>query len=423
MNWLSNLAKNAAHAIQDEITLTFEDPGCRFLPILATVALTDFPSPERRTWLSAKLNRDYGSDYLVVNLSGQTYSTAPFLGHVLDIVMSGCVPPLEVLLRLVVEAHKWLESARGRVIIIHGGSDAAVDSVGAIGPALVFLAAYSAWIGVRANPKEAIIELCQRLRLNEERAVWPSQRRYLSYFELLQRGLAPSPSGSAGESFVLQRVVLEKIVGDSADRYLEVWQQESCIFLAEIEKLAEGGERREVKIDRPCSGDISVRILRSKQKVGMAPVVPTGKARPVPGLNIRGGDNASKQLEFQVCFNTHFVTSGEFLRYLKSDIDASSGKAPDGCSMDIFFEKKERKDSDEFNLAEEMAAAGGNFVTPRTGGRQAGADVFELDEESDEDLEGVADHTCAKSITGGTQIFVPKDVGAFFRSIRNGGGR
>ena len=37
--------------------------------------------------------------YLVVNLSGQTYDTVELQGPVMDIVMSGCVPPIDVLSR------------------------------------------------------------------------------------------------------------------------------------------------------------------------------------------------------------------------------------------------------------------------------------------------------------------------------------
>ena len=118
-----------------EWQLTFVDYSCRLSLVRPNLMATDFPSRPRQHWLAARLNRDHQGSYLLINLSGTSYDTFELQGlskregghcvpgPVMDIMMSGCVPPLEVLLRLVVSVHQWLNHTR-HVVVVHG-ADAA----------------------------------------------------------------------------------------------------------------------------------------------------------------------------------------------------------------------------------------------------------------------------------------------------------
>jgi len=248
------------------------------------------------------------------------------------------------------------------------------------------------------------------------RAVWPSQRRYLSYFELLQRGLMPTPSSGAAPTgaILLKRVVLVEVGGDSISRYLELWQQESCIFQAEIECLEET-TAAVVSVDRKCVGDVSVRVLR----VAQAGAQDDDSAQPFEERSVQ---QPSREVEFQVCFHTAFVTTGEFIRFLRGDIDASSGTRQEGSSIDLFFERKDDKEGDATPDADSPDAAAS---APNTDASAAGSSMFfnlADDDSDDETFEepptAFETGTTAKSMSGGTQIFSPKDVDKFFSATR-----
>lgn len=102
----------------------------------------------------------------------------------MDIMMSGCVPPLELLLRLVVSVHQWLNKATRHVVVVHGADDpettAGKYGAGAL-PVVLFFACYLSWVGKADHPKEAMLEVSRRMGMAQP--LRPSQLRYLSASE------------------------------------------------------------------------------------------------------------------------------------------------------------------------------------------------------------------------------------------------
>eukprot|EP00438_Fugacium_kawagutii_P021896 Skav219761 [mRNA] locus=scaffold569:290381:297942:- [translate_table: standard] len=164
--------------VAEEWQFTFEDYSCRLSLVRPNLIAADFPSRPRQHWLgpesceerkrerqlASRLNRDHPS-YLVINLSGCIYDTFELQGPVMDIMMSGCVLPLEVLLRLVVSVHHWLARAAGNVVVVHGADEPCGTSAnygpGSF-PVVLFFACYLSWVGKADHPKEAMLEVSRQ---------------------------------------------------------------------------------------------------------------------------------------------------------------------------------------------------------------------------------------------------------------------
>jgi hypothetical protein len=152
-----------------------------------------------------------------------------------------------------------------------------------------------------------MLDVCESVDIPEV-SVRPSQRRYLTYFELLQRGVV-EPSKRAPVQ--LKKLVLVGIGGDGLCRTLEVWQRDQLLFSTELGVADVDGAF--VHVGGCCSGDLCVRILQS---------------------GVVGQGASAQSLEMQVCFHTSFIVDG-FVRFTDRDIDACSRTNLSGCSIDI----------------------------------------------------------------------------------------
>ncbi|CAK9012178.1 unnamed protein product [Durusdinium trenchii] len=340
-------AKEAAEAIQKEWQFTFEDYSCRLSLVRPNLIATDFPSRPRQHWLAARLNRDHSGSYLVINLSGTSYDTYELQGPCMDIMMSGCVLPLEVLLRLVVSVQQWLSRAARNVVVVHGadvsqyctlqrflfkvlckvppnmelaglssifakdGSGTAANYGPGSFPVVLFFACYLSWVGKADHPKEAMVEVTRRMGIS--RSLWPSQLRYLSYFELLQRGKLDLWSHPAR----LARVVLVHAGSHLRDRALEVWKQEQLIFRTNVSEDDDVCHTSAFRITSPAEGDLSLRLVSRRAQEDDGAV----------------GD---WELELQVCFHTALIAlAGGFTRFPSSEIDSACEQS---CTVDVFVE-------------------------------------------------------------------------------------
>jgi len=336
--WAAQLAKDTSAAIQDEFKFTFDDNCTRLFNIRPNLVAVEFPSRDRRRYLANLMNESYGSDYLVVNLSGETYDTSAFQGPVMDIVLTGCVPPLEILLRLCVSVQSWLSQSPSRCLIVHGAEAGWFDtslSASSFGPAVVLFACYLSWLGCATHPLEAMLDVCELVNITEA-SVQPSQQRYLTYFELLQRGIV-EPSKRAPVQ--LKRIVLVGVGGDELCRTLEVWHRDQMMFSTDLGETDVDGAF--VHVSGGCSGDLCVRILRS---------------------GIAGQADSAQILEMQVCFHTAFVVDG-FVRFMERDIDACGQTNLSGCSIDVLV------------LPEDAAPRPASRVTPRSPGAAANSPI------------------------------------------------
>lgn len=315
------LARHVATAVREDYRRTFDEFACRLDAVLPNLLATDFPSRNKQHWLAERLKREYGDGcYLVVNLSGRSYDTFELHGPVMDVVMSGCVPPLEVLLRLCVSVRKWLAASPGHVLVAHGANASLGGIAANSGPVVVLFSCYLSWDGRVTNPQEGFLQACSALGVPEE-ALWPSQRRYAGYFGLSQRELVHT---AEPVPMLLSRIVLVEIGGDGQHRQVEVWQQDQLLFRSYVCDPEIPGAVLHVRVN--CQGDMSVRVLRARE----------GKLevdRPAPCAM------EYMVLELQACFHTAFVQDG-FLRFAAHELDiVDARELGKGSSIDLLFEE------------------------------------------------------------------------------------
>ncbi|CAE8593240.1 unnamed protein product, partial [Polarella glacialis] len=396
----ASISMNAAKAVQKELILTFEDYACHVHPVRKNLFAMEFPSRSRQHWQGARLNRDHPGGYMVVNLSGCTYETVELQGPVMDVIMSGSVPPLEVLLRLCVSAHRWLGRSSNNVIVAHGLDDRGGAAVGpGIGPVVLLFACYLSWAGLADHPKEAMLEVCNTLGIKEE--VSPSQARYLSYFELLQRGRLDLATQA---TMRLARLVLMELGAGDYFRAVEAWQQDKLLFRADVDDDSMS-HAFAFRVDVLCRGDLSIRVLR--------------RQRPDEG---QSGAVGQWELEIQVCFHTALVALARgFARFTARELDVSGGgPLEDGCAIDVFLEQAGDEDQEDAEAATAIATA-----AAVEGPKQAeeGIQFFDLsaDDEGDPPEESPEPFFPTQLVDGGhfnrVSVFAPDDIDAFFDEL------
>eukprot|EP00439_Symbiodinium_sp_Y106_P048835 s3317_g6.t1 len=384
-------AREAAAEMQKEFKLTFDDYACHLPEVQPNLIAADFPSRARQHWLAARLNRDHAGRYLVVNLSGATYDNFELQGPVLDVMMSGCVPPLEVLLRLVVSMHRWLTRTPLNVVVAHGPNESAVPTATGPGPCPVVLlyACYLSWLGLADHPREAMQEVMRLLGLPD--VLWPSQRRYLSYFGLLQGGLDLQAQGEGR----LARVVLLHAGSEDRERLLEVWKQDQLVFRAHIREDDDVCHTSALRVtpNDGCFGDLSMRMVTRQR--------PTEK----------GGAVDDWQLEFQVCFHTAFLAAaGGVKRFDAAELDLARGVRPEGCAVDVFLEPMSSEPQDDSENSATAAAAAASRGPRKADGAVEFFDLAAADAEADAEVSGMPD-------SYHHQVFAPDDIDAFFDEL------
>lgn len=381
-------AKTAAKTIHKEFALTFQDYGCQLRYATTNLAAAELPSRSRQHWFAARLNRDHPGNYLIINLSGQTYDTAELQCPVLDIVMSGgCVPPLEVLLRLCVSSHRWLSRSTSCVIVAHGScgwSDPEL-SAGMV-PVLLFFSCYLSWAGLCKNPTAGLLKVCEALEIPNEGL--PSLHRYLRYFEMFIRG---SIELVRYGNVRLARLVLLELTRDGLHRRLEIWQQEKLLLQLPVERCAADVGTLALQVDIPVKGDLSLQILRSKDKEG------------------------PWHFELQVCFHSAFVElAGGFVRFNASELEAAKDVClSEGSAIDVFLGQTSVEDhSDSLDVAATTTAC----LAAVTGPKQAAVDVQLFDMAADDDVDYFRAEADVMSSQRHT-VFAPDDIDAFFNEL------
>lgn len=356
-------AKDAAEALQKEWQFTFEDYSCRLSLVRPNLIATDFPSRPRQHWLAARLNRDHPGSYLVINLSGCVYDTFELQGPVMDIMMSGCVLPLEVLLRLVVSVHHWLARQARNVVVVHGADDPA-GTAASYGPGsfpvVLFFACYLSWVGKADHPKEAMLEVSRRMGISK--TIWPSQLRYLSYFELLQRGNLDLWSHPAR----LARVVLVHMGSQKRDRALEVWKQEHLLFRTNVSEDDDVCHTSAFRITSSAEGDLSLRLVTRQAEV-------------------EDGAVGDWELELQI---------------------DHAAELPEGCTLDVFVER--------LNGGQEDADGSGSAAAAVAERSKQSPDAQFFDLSADD---GVETQDARARESSRLSVFAPDDIDAFFDEL------
>uniref|UniRef100_A0A0G4FH05 Phosphatidylinositol-3,4,5-trisphosphate 3-phosphatase n=1 Tax=Chromera velia CCMP2878 TaxID=1169474 RepID=A0A0G4FH05_9ALVE len=173
--------------------------GAQLHQIRPNLFIMDFPHEDVIEDLSEALRGFHSNAFLMLNMSERTYNTRMFEGDVIDVNFRGLPsPPLDLLLKLQMSVHAWLSSDPINILVVHcyrGHSRSAT-----------FMSAYMAWAGLAEHPLQALEEVCEKVGLDPRTQILPSQKRCLSYVDLLQKGFsAKAPPVS------IRRLILNEI--------------------------------------------------------------------------------------------------------------------------------------------------------------------------------------------------------------------
>eukprot|EP00929_Paragymnodinium_shiwhaense_P100131 TRINITY_DN62198_c0_g1_i1.p1 TRINITY_DN62198_c0_g1~~TRINITY_DN62198_c0_g1_i1.p1 ORF type:complete len:489 (-),score=92.09 TRINITY_DN62198_c0_g1_i1:154-1620(-) len=318
---VSALAEQAVEAIKEEYKFTYEDFGLKIVRVRADLLAVEFPRPNRMSYLAMRLKNEYEDEYLIVNLSGRPYDTSKFKGPVMDIVMSGSVPPLEVLLRLCLSAHRWLnQHGRKRSLVLHGNDDhpdSRREAEASFQRVALFLTCYLGWANSTGSWDVGLAEVVETLQLGSE--LLPSQMRYLRYFESQRRAaatasgaaLAAAPTGgpelaatkrrALDAPMKLSKLVLVSLGGDGFDWHVEVLHLGTRVFKAAF--LDPDVATSAFTVDVACAGDICIKAVRRRRR-----------------KETQGGASQEEETMMELCFHTAFLADG-FTRFEAQDLD------------------------------------------------------------------------------------------------------
>ncbi len=246
----------------------FEGPGGGVSCVTKRIHVINYPLPQHVPHVAKRLNRLFGEKYLVFNLSERGYDSADFLGHVMDIQYRGLpAAPTDLLCELCMSAHRWLAQDSENVLVVH--------CFGGFTRSATFLACYLTWTNAFEHGTDALPFVCDRLKNKQLRAVQPSQRRYINYFQQVLAGKNPQCSPVR-----LNRLILNGIPNFSKDEsnpsftpFVELWQRGECIWTS-LQTLGVGDTKQTVSptvysnadpsismdINFVCSGDLLLRV-------------------------------------------------------------------------------------------------------------------------------------------------------------------
>eukprot|EP00928_Gymnodinium_smaydae_P080402 TRINITY_DN64100_c0_g1_i1.p1 TRINITY_DN64100_c0_g1~~TRINITY_DN64100_c0_g1_i1.p1 ORF type:complete len:479 (+),score=42.31 TRINITY_DN64100_c0_g1_i1:226-1662(+) len=294
-------AREVLNQVHSEYVKTFEEHCCELAYLSTNFIAMEFPTPSKIFYLAHRLNSSHASNYLVVNLSGDTYVTKEFEGQILDITVGIVSPPLDVILRLCASVHKWLLSDSAHVVVVHCNASFLNTAV--------FFCCYQSWAGIVTHPKECL-DLCKaKLGISS----WPpSMLRHLTYFELVRNGfLVPS------EPLRLSRIVVT-VPSQALERpppALEVWQDRPArkVFCSRFESWESGGLVYGFHVSAQVIGDLSIRIRFPDD----------------------GSDIDFITLAFHTAFVDMSVDGVSCTRFSEAELDGSSN----GFCVDLFLER------------------------------------------------------------------------------------
>ena len=189
----------------------------------------DCPSEKTIDTISSTLRSRYNEDaIMIINMSERTYDYDKMPGHVITVNFRGLpAPPLDVLCRLCLQIHQWKSRNSNNLVVVHcfpGYSRSAV-----------LIACYQAWSGKCNHPVDSLIEVCRGLKIDENDAILPSQKRYLNYFfDLLSNGngVPPLPASSLRvKKLIVTGVPNIPMSEDSKFRpFYEIWTNGKLLF-------------------------------------------------------------------------------------------------------------------------------------------------------------------------------------------------
>jgi len=321
---VADAAGKVSDTVQAEYRRTFVELDCQVFTVRPDLLVIEFPSDDKIDRLSTRLNMSYAQRMLILNMSERRYSVTKFEGEVVDVNFRGLpAPPLELLMELCISAQHWLESDSGNVIVVHCFSGYTRSTV--------FLSCFLAFRGMYSSPVDALHRVCDSVGIDDVKAIVPSQRRYLTYFQQCQQGLSP-----LRKRLRLQRTQLNGVPRFESDGnvifrpYLEVWNHGELVYTSFESKQACASTEEPAEFPKGFSasdscvsfilpadiwvdGDVLVRVRH---------VYPSG----------------DRDTALRLTFHTGFVSEG--LQIGKRDLDTACDdpRFPEDFFMDLIFE-------------------------------------------------------------------------------------
>uniref|UniRef100_A0AAV1TCC0 Phosphatidylinositol-3,4,5-trisphosphate 3-phosphatase n=1 Tax=Peronospora matthiolae TaxID=2874970 RepID=A0AAV1TCC0_9STRA len=145
------------------------------------------------------LNGSHQGQYMIWNLSEETYDNSYFDNQVLEFKFPGHpAPPLGLAFKICSSIESWLEADAKNVAVVH-----CLTGKGRTG---TVIACYLAWVGLFSNALESLEYVAKQRQTSVEKLTIPSQRRYIQYFNNVMDGVKPRSSPS-----LLRRVIINTI--------------------------------------------------------------------------------------------------------------------------------------------------------------------------------------------------------------------
>lgn len=312
---MADAASKITENVQAEYKKTFEDLDCKISNIQPDLLVIEYPSDDKIDRLASRLNSTYSDRMLILNLSGSQYHAMKFNGKVVDVELRELpFPPLEVVMEHCLSAQKWLASSHDNVFIVHchkGYSRSAA-----------FLGCFLCFRGEYTSPADALRDVCRALAIDEKSSIFPSERRYLVYFQRVLQGVSPTLG-----RLRLQRVQLNGVPTFESDDiavkpYVEIWNRGKLIF------SSLGNDKTPAVTF--SSSDPCVSFLFSEEVL-----VSTDVLVRIYHVNMDG----SKAIVLSSAFHTGFLHDGFQLAKHELDSACNDVRFSQDSFFDLIFEK------------------------------------------------------------------------------------
>lgn len=191
--------------------------------------LMPFPEPDLLPTLALFLNTQFGKRYMIWNLSERTYDNAPFGGQVIDYVFVGYPnPPLDMLFATCTSIQAWLNTDPGNVAVVHCQATRSRS--------VMTLACFLAWNSQEfLSAMQALVKICGTVGISESKLLFPSQKRYMQYSEIILAGTMVSPKQPVSRKLRFERAIITGIPaieseGASIRPYIQLFKGTTMVF-------------------------------------------------------------------------------------------------------------------------------------------------------------------------------------------------
>lgn len=175
--------KENVQVVVDQVKMLDGSAG-RVICINDRLHVIAFPAPNVLQLTAKRLNKMFGDNFLLLNLSEKTYDTNLFEGHVMDVEVKGLpMGSLDAVSEMCMSIHRFLKQDEKNVLVVH--------CFAGFTRSAALLAAYLAWTDSFDSPAKALPFVVERLKDFGIRSVVPSQHRYLGYYQQVLGGTNP----------------------------------------------------------------------------------------------------------------------------------------------------------------------------------------------------------------------------------------